>query len=138
MFNIEHLNNLSLPCLPDDFLFHMFKPECWILWDFCHNCWAQSIFTIKNYKRTKSKYLFSSYIGWDTFWFLFTYLHSPLIVCLFPCSWGKICAGTASWTFSSISISFLVKQFIPCQTKDISNVWVFRFALLDIQLCVFF
>ena len=38
-------------------------------------------------------------------WFLLTFFHSPSIKCWSPCSWGKLCAWTAAWTFPYYPLS---------------------------------
>ena len=38
-------------------------------------------------------------------WVLLTFFHSPSIKCWSPCSWGKLCAWTAAWTFPCYPLS---------------------------------
>ena len=61
---------------------------------------------------------------------LSTFLHSPSINCLSPCSWGKLCAWTASWTF--------FHQFPLITVQQRGKLWIFWLALLDIQLWFIF
>ena len=60
-------------------------------------------------------------------WVLLTFFHSPSIKCWSPCSWGKLCAWTAAWTFPCYPLSNTALEGFQMFT-------IFWSALLDIQL----